>query len=413
MFKGKILLLFIFLSPSVQAVLTETLPKGVRFFNYRYVSTTSIQSKFNQNGEEVPFSISGNLNAKTLEKSHPAANAYFEQLKQASLEAYEAFSMGAYSIDYAAQADVQVMGLGYGLTHRLTLYGYAPYYQGNVDVDIRRTEGNNYSKVVNLLKNTEKKNEFSTLLWQLTEQFQDANPELLQSMVVNYYQYQPLGDWSGKGFGDTEVGLRYRMYESKKLALMFQAAVIAPTGREDNPDILQDYAFGDGQWDALTGVGFSYFFGKHIILNGLATYIYQFPMQRQLRAPDNPQFTLTRNKADFVIKPGSKTRVGSFLEVSPIHWLTVIPEYYLDKQEGWKYDPVDQSYLPQAQVLEKIRGPVTVQTAVLGLKLSSVNAFNRKKFLLPMTAHFMASRQFAGENVPSYDRYDMELRFFF
>jgi hypothetical protein len=39
------------------------------------------------------------------------------------------------------------------------------------------------------------------------ENLPNVDVQLLQSLFVNFYKYQPLGKWQATGFGDTELGM--------------------------------------------------------------------------------------------------------------------------------------------------------------------------------------------------------------
>jgi hypothetical protein len=78
--------------------------------------------------------------------------------------------------------------------------------------------------------------------------------------------------------------------------------VVVPTGRTDNPDILQDIAFGDGQWDAFFEFGGGMTANSYLSFDQWNRFTYQFPMTEEVRLTESSSFPVTSLKDKARIK---------------------------------------------------------------------------------------------------------------
>lgn len=404
------ILLFTFFASNAFAGYYSTLPKGVRAFEFRHIFTSDIGSLYNNKGVKEDIYFKENLNAEILSSVNTATKVYFEELKALSPEAHDEFSFGEYQAEGSANVDVQVVGGGVGITDRLTAYFGFPIFDAEVNLDIRRTKGNNHARVANILERDAGDSDTGRILSQLTGQLPDATGELLQGVMVNMYGYKPVGSWNAQGMGDTELGLMYRLAEWDYSGLMVVGGLNLPTGREDDPDIIQDIAFGDGQTDIFGefGGGFvvpKYYFG----LDSFFRYTYQLPTKKNLRIPDTPGIPIGRTKGDFVEKLGNKFDFniqGSFF---PNDWLTVFGGYIYSHQGQSKYQSNNQ-YANEALALDTM---IETHTLLGGMEFSTVNLFKRGKFWAPLSIAPSIQRIVKGVNSPSYTRYNLKFRLFF
>src|SRR5690606_19827105 len=110
------------------------------------------------------------------------------------------------------------------------------------------------------------------------DKFNNAVRELNAKLVAN--NYQELEDWHGEGLGDTTALAKYLVYNEGPLASAVTAGFVAPTGRVDDPDILNDIAFGDGQWDIFSQVAFDQTLNRNVFFNQYAKYTWQLPSEK-------------------------------------------------------------------------------------------------------------------------------------
>lgn len=397
---------------SIQSVASnyETLPKGVRVGGYRHVFTGEINSSYGANATEGTYALKENLNAKNLESINEATEEYFKQLKAISPEAYENFSFGEYSADGAGEVSVNGFGLGWGLTNRLTGYFSVRVYNANVELNIQRTKDNNHASTVNSLNQNTNLTSDEKLIRDITAQLPDAKEELLQSIVVNYYNYKPIGNWKAQGLGDLEVGAIYRLTDSKNWGAAISGGIVLPTGRIDDPDILQDIGFGDGQTDLFAELLMGRkFFYRTIDLDFSLRYTYQAASTKTLRVPESYEFPLSRNKGNFKEKLGNKLA----LSVGPSYQVngefSLAATYGYERQGKSKYE---SEFAVANDILAEDTDSESHNVRVSG-GFSTVNLFKAKKFAVPLNISLTGQKKIAGRNTPKHSQYEIDFKFFF
>jgi hypothetical protein len=384
-----IFLSFVF-SKNVMASYYDVLPKGVRNFTYRFVATDTIKGSYNSGGDFKGYNVNANINADSIKGINGAVDVYLGTL---SAEDYANFSFGTFQGEATSKLTAQGFGGGYGITDKLTFYGFIPYYTAQVDLDIKRTSKgrNNVGTAIQL------------------ENLPDVDVRLIQSLFVNYYQYRPLGKWKASDFGDTEAGFMYQIKKWRNAGALIAGGIVAPTGRVDDPDILQDISFGDGQWDAF------YEFGGGINLNEdwsfdqWNRFVYQFPYETQVRLPESSTFPVTSNKGTAKIKLGNKFQSNFQLNYRwSDEWMSSLI-YGAEYIEKTKYETSSAN-------ANTILADDTEKMSHIGrmnLSYSTLNLFKKKKFFMPISFNLALQTVFAGKNTPKYERADFEVRFFF
>jgi hypothetical protein len=387
----------------------ETLPEGVRLLVYRRVHTNAVYSEFAETGKRQNLSFSQNLTAKDL-AAVPGASVYLDEIKAISPEAYDIFTLGGYSIDAEAKVQVDGVGLAWGLTNRLTVYGSLPIYRAQVNMNIQRTQGNNYDQVADLLEASGEKSETTLIMEQLTRQLPDADGRLLQTVVTQEYGFEPLGNWTATGMGDAELGFIYRLTDWQRAGLATGMGVVLPTGRIANIDILQDFGFGDGQTDVFAEFGGGVlFFENRFGIDASTRYIHQFSSDKEYRIPTAPGMTLNTEKGVFKEKLGNIQEFRLLTYYTPTHWLKLIAgtDYITQSQSKYKspYSAAN-NYLAMDTHQREHR-------VKAGFSINSINSYKRGRFPVPMALGLTGLKTVNGINVPEVTRFDLEFRLFF
>jgi hypothetical protein len=241
----------------------------------------------------------------------------------------------------------------------------------------------------------------------------DVDTRLIQSLIVNYYGYRPLGKWKATNFGDTEFGFLYQLKKWKEAGVLLSMGAVAPTGKVDDPDILQDIAFGDGQWDTFFEFGGGLNLPKNIIGNwsvdAWTRLTYQFPYKANIRQPESRTFPLTTRKSISKIKLGNKAQTNLQLSFHFSDQLMTSFVYMLDYKESDKYNG---PYAISDYILQ-IDTERNSQTAKVNFNFSTVALFQQKKFIAPLNFNLSAQTIFTGKNVPYYKRLDFEIALYF
>lgn len=307
---------------------------------------------------------------------------------------YADFSFGTFEGNASSKVTAQGFGAGYGITNQFTVYGFIPFYKAEVDLRLQRT--------------TKGRNSSGTLLQ--IDNLPDVDARLIQSLMVNFYQYKPLGRWNATNFGDAEFGVLYQIKKWKDAGLLLKVGAVAPTGRTDDLDILQDIPFGDGQWDAFGEFGGGEInLARNFSIDAWTRLTYQFPHKANIRLPESATFPLTTRKGTTEIKLGNK---AEFNLQSTFHfsdeWTTSLG-YIFEYKEADKY----KSPYAATDAILKIDTEKNSHTAKLKLNFSTVSLYQRKKFIAPLNMNISAQTILRGKNVPRYQRADFEIAFYF
>lgn len=399
-------LLFFVASGSSFAQTWAQLPKGVRALGYRNVVTTPIKSNFNQFRSETSLSTNFRVDAATLNQM---AGNIIVPGQDVDRDAYNQLLVGEYGVDAQAKANVHGFGLAYGLTDKIMLYGEIAYYNANVDARIKRTRGNNFKQVEDYLRTKSNLSYNDKALAELLARSPDINENNIQSVIVNTYNYKPIGSWQGQGYGDMETGAMFKVIDKGTWGLQLYPGMILPTGTQDDPDILQDIGFGDGQFDFFGELGTGYIVNDNLSFGTRLRYTYQAPTKKTLRIPHDRDFPLSADKGQFNVKYGDRVNFMLNSTLAFNDWFSLTPVYRYMYQMTSQYDSeygVANDYLSYNSDKQEHQVQLTAS-------LSSIQPFLKKKFVLPAQINFNVVQTVAGKNVPKVGRFEIELRLIF
>lgn len=390
---------------SASAQVWKTLPRGVRILGYRNVITSKVNSSFNQFRSESSLGGEFKLTAETLDKTPVFAGSLGQTLGQ---DAIRDLDIGTYKVDASAQFTVHGTGFGYGITDRVMFYGEIAYYNARVNARLKRTGGNSYEEVAEKLEEKNGGVLDATVAANLRSMV-DLKAQNLQSYITNEYKYKPIGDWYGSGYGDMETGFMIKAIDKGYWGLLYYPGVILPTGRQDDPDIIQDVGFGDGQLDIFNEVATGYIFNDYVNVGTSLRFTYQTATTKELRVPTSRDVPYGEEKTDFDVKYGNRVNwmLNSTLGVND--WLSFTPMYRFMYQMPSIYNS-DNSKADEylAYNSDKMEHQVQMTTSI-----SSIQPFLKKKFVLPAQINLNVVQTVGGRNVPKVGRFEMELRMLF
>lgn len=387
----------------------DTLPKGVRLFAYRLVQTEKIKSSFDDSGKKSSFQFNIDANTDTLSGVNDTLDLIFSTIAKNSGGSY---SLGSYQISGESQVKVQGTGFGYGITNKITAFVSIPHYQAQTNISFKRTKAGNENSVADKI-NSNNQSDSSTALAQIVSAAGTINGgttlgEITQGILVNGLGYKPVGNWTGQGLGDMELGALYRLHKSSNYGLATGAGIVVPTGRTDDPDILQDTGFGDGQFDIYAEFGGGRHLRRNWFLNASTRYTYQMAGKREFRIPYGSGL-ITSRKEDIRFKLGNELKFTADTEYSINDWVSLMFGYELTMQEKSRFYSSDagaNSYM--AENTDK-----TQHQFFASAELSSITPFLKKKFLLPAKIQFTYRSTIAGRNTPKVDRFELDFRMMF
>jgi hypothetical protein len=389
----------------------DTLPKNVNTVVFKQVIASKIQSEFNETGENETLNLKEEFTSSRLEDISSVIKTYFEELRAISPDAYKNFSLGEFSANVAADVNAQGIGYGFGITDRLTVYGSLPIYHIQTEIKFRQTKASNLASVQATIRNASPDSALGKFVKDLTLQLPNTNEELLQSLVTNYYGYKPIGKWEKDALGDAEIGFIYRLTDFSDRGVAVSAGAVLPTGSADDPDSLQDVSTGDGQYDTFVEVasGIS-FLDSSLQFDVKGRYTYQFESQKEVRWIEDANLPLAKTKRTVNQKLGDKIDASLTATYYPTYWMNLSSSYMMGSTGQTNYYDITD---PDVKKALEADTSSSSQWLKIGIGFSTVEAYKRKKFDVPVDIGISAQRLLNAKNTASYDRIDLDFKLYF
>jgi hypothetical protein len=384
----------------------ETVPKKVRLLAVRQVVSNSVTNFFEANMKSQPLGLNAKIDAEALRAVQALDDYYFETLERYAPEAYDKFNAGKWELDAKAKAKVFGVGFAYGWTDRLMTVVSLPYYDVRVMLEAKRIEGNNYEEVAQIIREGEGRLRGLSVD---TSDFPDASGELIQSVLVNYYGYAPGGEWHGKGYGDLDVYAKYRLTDWLDGGMAVVLGFLAPTGEEEDEDVLQDVSFGNGYWTAYSEIGGGQRISSRISYDAWIRGSYNFERNVEKRIPEDYDFFLSTEKGTFKEKPGMKLESSLSMTYEFNDWWSLTPEYLYSYLQPTKYE----SPYTLANNILSYKSEEESHTAKMGIMFSSITPFLKGKIAVPFSANLTLEQTVIGKNVPDLFLASLEIRLLF
>lgn len=383
----------------------KVLPKGVRNVNLRQVETV-IDTKTNASGSAEPLAqpLMQDLTFNKIARGEP-------DMKAKSLRAFlmtngfsENESVGQFQADLKGRVSVTAPITSYGLTDRLTIALAVPYYRAATAIDIGFQPNARAQAFIAALAANE--NNQTAAAREAGDKLNNAVFNLNKKLTDN--GYRNLQDWQGSGVGDTTIAAKYRAYAVPDLAAAITAGIVAPTGREDDPNILNDMAFGDGQWDTFAQVAVDEPMADGLTFNQFAKYTVQLPGQKTVREVTADE-AIAVGQADTRFKLGDKIDAGTSAQWAPAAGLVSGLGYTFFKKYGDTYRE-----LPLATKQELEDGTdMEAHNAEMMLGFSTIPAYQRGTFAAPIEMKLTYTNQVVSRNMPVTDMLQLDFNLFF
>ena len=407
---NNLLLLFVFFIGVISSANAQnylTLPKNVRMFFARNVQS-NVQSSYNQSASETPYKYAINADIENLRDLNDETMNEVIALFDAYPEAQSLLSLGRYQLDAKARVEVNAYAFGYGINDRLTAYVGLPIYDARVRVDyktIKKSTGQELADYLTGIYGDDRAQAYG----QIVEQVYDIDAGIIQSAFVNSLGYQELGNWQGSGLGDLEFGLFYNFLKEPTYGAYTKLGGNAPTGYVDDPDIIQDIGFGDGQWDAYLEVGGGVRAHRKIFLEAETRFTYQFASDKRLRVPLDPEIPLSDETDTFTEKLGNRMDSAVRAVFTVNDWIRIEPGMLFQYTEKARYF----SNNTEANDILATNTDASARSFRIDARFTTADLFRMGKFPLPAQITLSAQNMVEGRNIAKTDLVEFEFRMFF
>ncbi len=383
----------------------KVLPEGVRNVDFRTVNA-SLDEKTDASGKTVPLA-SPLMQDLTFNKMASGES----ELKGNQLRAFllnngfdANLAVGRFTADLKGNLSVVAPVLSYGLTSDLTLAIAVPYYRANTSVKVGFTPNATGQAFLDALAKPENNN--TAAAREAGLKLNDAVGRL--NAKLRDHGFNELNDWSASGLGDITLAAKAKVYERGPLSLATTGGAVAPTGRIDDPDILTDVAFGDGQWDLFGQVAADEDLGLGFGLNQYAKYTAQLPGTKTVRAATKDESIEVR-KVRTRYKLGDKFDGGASLQYAAVlgPLVGVGASYFRKIGDVYRgVDPLVKAKLEDETDQEALNGE-------LQLGYSTVALYQQKRFAVPFEIKATYLKQVASRHIPVTDLAQFDLNLFF
>jgi hypothetical protein len=409
--RKKMLFLILIIHNIAFSACYDTLPKGVNTLVVKQVLTNTIQSKYDSSESNKSLLLSENFNTSRIIGISDTFKSYFTELNQLSPEAFNHFTLGEFKAQANAKVNAQAFGLGYGITDRLTIYGALPIYHMKTNISIVQTSPSNISDIQKIIANTNPTTISGDFVKQLTLQLPETNGPLIQSVLVNFYHYRPIGTWEKDSIGDFEFGAIYRFTDIGDKGMSLTIGGIIPTGTKDDPNSLQDISTSDGVYSSFlelnSGINF---FDNTFKIDLTNKFSYQFKSTKTLRTYTDPNLPLSDTTTDLEEKLGNKTENTLAFTYSPTYWLDITTSYIHTKVGQTNYNgQIDQE---TKKAMEDNTNSLE-QWTKLSIGISTIEMYKRKIFEVPFEIVLSGQKLLNAKNTADYKRFDLDLKLFF
>jgi hypothetical protein len=383
----------------------KVLPKGVRNLRYNNVMAEA-NSKYDQVGNSVGVGSSFNVDVSYNKLIDGKDTALEKGILQGylmrhnkDLNSIAGETTGVVNVEVDAQVPVFAMGL----TKKLTSAIVVPVVEAKTNVDTGFLAGSEIQSIVNQLIAEGK-------YFKAQETQQKTNNAIQDSIAKK--GYKPLADEQKDMLGDIRIINKYQLSNKKDYAISLTNSIVLPTGEEADINKVVDVAAGDGQTDISAGLNVDFYFTSKLTVSARASYTAQLADTTAKRIPE---------KVDSTVSPDIDNNVKR--DLGDIIYTSIGANYLMDSglqlrgQYSFQYKEADKytgdRYESYRYDWMSIATSQKLHAAQLGIGYSTIPAFKRKEFAVPMELNLSLGTPLSGKNVVNDTTIAAELAVFF
>jgi hypothetical protein len=201
---------------------------------------------------------------------------------------------------------------------------------------------------------------------------------------------------------------KYRHVDTAHLAICSITGFVAPTGRQHDPDVLNDIPFGNGVWAPFAEGIFDEKLGGGFILNHYGKYTNQLPGSKTIRAETaSEQVEVPDQTTSY--KLGDMVDAGAALRFEPKMGLLsgIGANFHHKYRDIYKeVDPDVKQYMQQDTEQKSTN-------AEFMLGYSTVPAYFDHTFAVPMDLRLTYQKQLTSINTPVTDLAQLDFNLYF
>lgn len=386
---------------------TKVLPRGVRRLSLRIVNTeVGEKSDGVSNIYALARPLQKQLTFKDVFKNEINPVKKAQSIGYTEFKNYDANqSLGRFDADLKARMTVFAPILAWGVTDSLTLALAVPIYDGASSVAVKFNKNERADEFVQSFTSHESNN--IPMAREVSDKLNNAVGKLNETLSKN--GYQQLGEWRDRGLGDVQLLAKFRAIDTYFVGLATTLGTVIPTGRVDDPNIMTDLPFGDGQWDVFGQVTVDEKIidsKTNLTAAQFVRYTEQLPGERTIRlATDDEPIAVPAERVKY--KLGNKIELGTALLVDTYNGVVGGIGYnYFRKFSDFYRVPSDSKIIERDTDQAYHQGEVEVG-------YSTIPAFRRNEFPVPFETRLSYKHIFLSRNTPLTQFVQLETGVFF
>ena len=315
--------------------------------------------------------------------------------------------------DLSINAKVFLAAYEYGMTDRLSLGIRVPVVNRDVKAKFRAEATNNaaaYRAAFGALSDDIKEG-----LTMAADQY-TFDTRMFEKVCFTDKGYEIPHDFNKTELGDVEFGGKYKLYGDDAMISTGLLGFRVPTGSDPSLTNLFDKGTSNGAYASALQYFHEFFPTSNLTVGGMGKLTYYFADTKRRAVPKNEGDSL----------PSVKPEDGQVQDVSRQQAPLLESELSLEYKFGQKAFSVWGAYQYLQKGRDKFSGPgnlyyeglaknteKTLTTAEVGVGYSTIPAFRKKKFSVPLEVTLLYSQPVSGRNsaLQSYGRVDFMVYF--
>lgn len=369
----------------------KVLPKGVRNIRYNSIFAEA-NDKFSSTGSIVPVGNAFNVNVtynKLIEGQDTALErgileGYLNRHNK-DLNAVAGQTTGVVNVE----VDAKVPIMAWGITKKWTAALVVPVVTTRTNVDTGFLAGEGFQSIANQLILEGK--QFKA------EEVRDKSNAAIANKV-DKYGYQQLKNEEKDMLGDIRLVNKVQLSKKDTHAFTLTTGLTLPTGEQASLDKVVDPSSGDGQFDYELGVIADVYMTSKMTISARASYTVQVADTTAKRVPEVFDSSLTPDIDPQVERDLGDMIYSSFgLNYQTDMGLAVKAQYSFQYKEEDKYS--GSKYSAERYGWMGIDTRQNLHAMQFSLGYSTIPAFKRKEFSVPMELNFTLGQPLSGKNV--------------
>lgn len=357
----------------------EVLPKGVSRVKLKGSYYNKITERFDPDGNEESVATDFNavLDETVLPGFWPTAFP-------------PGSNIGETVVDFDYEFRDLILDYRYGITDKLTIGVYIPYYWNKTNLTEARVDTSGADPLL-----------LGGLGCPTTPGDPATDACVTQAMLAiieqDPYYFEPFDSWSGSGISDIEAAVRYQYLKNDAWRLAFTGGVRFPTGSVDDPNNLLDVGFGEGAYALLFRLNNDLIALENFTFNATLKYDWYLPDEQTLRvlaAVDRPLAPLANtDKVDRNLGDIFELELSGDWAFTEMFSLYGTYRYGSRQKDSVSGDRTDLNY----DSLEE-ETDWSYQSALAGVSFSTVSKYLDETASVPFSVEFDYENVFAGKN---------------